>query len=60
MNQNLLNTILLSLAFVAMVIGAHRSIESGEVASNYWIIMIGLVLFMLYFYRKKRQNESKK
>jgi hypothetical protein len=58
MNQNLLNTILLSLAFVAMVIGAHRSLEE-DIASNYWIIMIGLMLFILYLYRKKRQGESK-
>lgn len=59
MNQNLLNTILLSLSFVAMVIGAHRSIEDDDLASNYWIIMIGLTLFIVYLYRKKRQGESK-
>lgn len=59
MSQSLLNTILLSLAFVTMVIGAHRSIESGDVASNYWIIMIALTLFVIYLYRKKRQEESK-
>lgn len=59
MNQKLLNTILLSLAFVAMVIGVHRIIEDGDIASNYWIIMIALTLFILYLYRKKRQEESK-
>jgi uncharacterized membrane protein YozB (DUF420 family) len=59
MNQNLLNTILLSLAFVAMVIGVHRIIEDDDIASNYWIIMIALTLFILYLYRKKRQGESK-
>ena len=59
MNQKLLNTILLSLAFVAMVIGTHRILEENDVAGNYWIIMIGLTLFILYLYRKKRQGESK-
>ncbi|WP_168194059.1 hypothetical protein [Pontibacter sp. SGAir0037] len=56
MNQNLLNTILLSLAFVAMVIGVHRSIYESDIASNYWIFMIGLVFFMVYRYRKKKQK----
>ncbi|WP_229960733.1 hypothetical protein [Pontibacter silvestris] len=54
MNQKLLNTVLLSLAFVAMVIGIHRSIEEQDVAGNYWIFMIMLILCIIYWYRKKR------
>ncbi|WP_242926314.1 hypothetical protein [Pontibacter vulgaris] len=56
MNQNLLNTILLSLAFVAIVIGIHRSIEESDVAGNYWIFMIATVLFMVYRHRKKKNS----
>lgn len=54
MNQKLVNTILLSLAFVALVIGIHRSIEEQDVAGNYWIFMIMFVLYTIYWYRKRR------
>ncbi|SIT89485.1 hypothetical protein [Pontibacter indicus] len=57
MNQKLVNTILLSLAFVAMVIGVHRSIAESDIASNYWIYMIGFMLYIVYHYRKKKQTE---
>ncbi|MFT2009639.1 hypothetical protein ACMA1I_13250 [Pontibacter sp. 13R65] len=56
MNQGLLNTILLSLAFVAMVIGIHKSIYESDIATNYWIFMISLILFMVYRHRKKRNS----
>ncbi|WP_347159934.1 hypothetical protein [Pontibacter chitinilyticus] len=56
MNQKLLNTILLSLAFVAAVIGAHRSIQDGDIVGNYWIYMISLALFILWWYRRKRYD----
>ncbi|NEM96329.1 hypothetical protein [Pontibacter burrus] len=56
MNQKLLNTILLSLAFVAMVIGAHRSIEEKDIAANYWIFMISLGLYILYSYLKRKSG----
>ncbi len=52
MNPKLINTILLSLAFVTLIIGVHRSIEES-IAANYWIFMITLVLFMVYRHRKK-------
>jgi uncharacterized protein with PQ loop repeat len=55
MNQKLINTILLSLAFVAMVIGIHRSIAESDIAGNYWIFMIGLMLYVVYGYRKKNR-----
>ena len=55
MNQKLINTILLSLAFVTMVIGVHRSIEEKDIAGNYWIFMITLVLFMVYLRMKKNK-----
>jgi uncharacterized protein with PQ loop repeat len=57
MNPKLVNTILLSLAFVAMVIGIHRSIEESDIAGNYWIFMVGLMLYVVYHYRKKKQTE---
>lgn len=56
MNQKLLNTILLSLAFVAMVIGIHRSIEEKDIAANYWLFMISLALYILYSYLKKKSR----
>lgn len=58
MNQNLINTILISLSFVTIVIGVHRSIEEKDFAGNYWIFMIGLGLYILYGYRKKK-NQSR-
>lgn len=58
MNQNLLNTILLSLAFVASVIGIHRSIEEADIAGNYWLFMIATVLFMVYRHRKNKKKNS--
>lgn len=54
MNQRLLNIILLSLSFVVMVIGVHRSLVEDDIIGNYWLYMVSLVLFMLYYYRKKK------
>ncbi len=54
MNHKLLNSILLSLAFVAAVIGAHQSITHDDVAANYWIFMISMMLFIIWWYRRKR------
>ncbi len=59
MSSKLLNTILLSLAFVTMVIGIHRSIEDKDIAGNYWIFMIVLVLYMLYRYRRNKESAEK-
>lgn len=56
MNQRLVNIILLSLSFVVMVIGAHRSMQEDDFIGNYWLFMIGLVLYMLYYYRKKKNG----
>lgn len=56
MNPKLTNTILLSLSFVVMVIGVHRSLVEEDVIGNYWIYMVGLVLFMLYYYRKRKNS----
>lgn len=56
MNRRLLYIILLSLAFVAMVIGVHRSIVEDDIAGNYWIFMIGFVLYILYNYAKKKDS----
>ncbi|MFD2513949.1 hypothetical protein ACFSRY_08740 [Pontibacter locisalis] len=59
MSPKLTNTILLSLAFVTIVIGIHRSIEEADIAGNYWIFMIALTLYILYRYRKKRDSAEK-
>ncbi len=48
--------ILLSLAFVAMVIGVHRSIVEDDVLGNYWLFMVGFVFYMLYRYTKKKDS----
>ncbi|WP_162054029.1 hypothetical protein [Pontibacter pamirensis] len=56
MNQRLVNVILLSLSFVIMVIGVHRSMVEDDVLGNYWLFMIGLVLYMLYYYRKRKNG----
>lgn len=56
MNQRLVNIILLSLSFVVMVIGVHRSMVEDDILGNYWLFMIGLVLYMLYYYRKKKNS----
>jgi len=56
MNQRLLNIILLSLSFVVMVIGVHRSIVEEDILGNYWLYMVGLVLFMVYYYRKRKNS----
>jgi hypothetical protein len=56
-------TIYLSLAAVAVVIGIHRIMVDGQSASiseaigyNYWIFMLALVFLMLYRYDKKKQK----
>jgi hypothetical protein len=56
MNQNLVNTILLSLAFVVVVIGIHRSVEESDIAGNYWIFMISFILLIIYRHRKKKNS----
>jgi hypothetical protein len=57
MNPKLVNSILLALAFVAMVIGVHRSIVESDIAGNYWIYMVGFMFYIVYHYRKKKQTE---
>jgi uncharacterized protein with PQ loop repeat len=59
MSSKLINTLLLSIAFVTIVIGIHRSIEESDIAGNYWIFMIALMLYVLYRYRKKNNSENK-
>ncbi|WP_170866147.1 hypothetical protein [Pontibacter flavimaris] len=56
MNRRLLYVILLSLAFVAMVIGVHRSLVQDDFAGNYWIFMIGFLFYILYGYTKKKDS----
>lgn len=51
--MNLVNVILLSLAAGFIIIGIHLTMVSGF-ANAYWAIMVSVVCFFAYTYRKKR------
>ena len=63
--MKLKETVYLSLAAVAVVIGIHRTMQEESVAEgvalNYWIFMAGIVFLFLYRYetQKKRAAEQK-
>lgn len=50
--MTLKQTIYLALAVVALVIGIHRSMVDGMVAS-YWILMLAVIFLMLFRMAKK-------
>jgi hypothetical protein len=63
--MNLKQTIYLSLAAVAVVIGIHQSMIRATVAEgvafNYWLFMGAIVFLMLYRHeaqKKKRQEQE--
>ncbi|GHA64297.1 hypothetical protein [Pontibacter akesuensis] len=56
MNRRLVYILLLSLSFVAMVIGTHRSFVENDVVGNYWLFMIGFILYILYRYLRKKDG----
>lgn len=49
----MLDTILLSLAAVFLIIGIYEIIRWG-VGHAYWSVMLSIILFFIYTYRKKR------
>lgn len=60
--MTLKQTIYLSLAVVAVVIGTHQVIVantasvSEAIAANYWIFMVAFVFLMLFRRDKKKQK----
>ena len=51
--MKLLDVLILSLAAALVIIAVHQTITVG-IGSSYWIVMLGLALFFLYNYRKRR------
>jgi hypothetical protein len=51
--MNLVNAILLSLAAGFIIIGIYETMVAGF-GKAYWAIMVSVVLFFVYTYRKKR------
>ena len=57
--MNLVDTILISLATVAFVIGVHQSFYYG-LAASYWVFMISLFIVMFIRYRRSKAKEKDK
>jgi predicted membrane protein len=51
--MKLFDVILLSLAVVFVVIAIHQTMVSGF-GQSYWSVMVALLLFFVYTYRKRR------
>jgi hypothetical protein len=49
----LVDVLLLSLAVVFIIVGIYEVMTLG-IAHAYWAIMLSVILFFLYTYRKKR------
>lgn len=52
--NNLINTILISLAVGFCLIGFHQTFTNGFF-ENYWIFMLTIILLSIFQYRKKNQ-----
>jgi len=52
--MNLVNSILLSLAAGFIIIGIYEMMAVG-VGQGYWAVMLSIVFFFLYAYRKKNK-----
>jgi uncharacterized membrane protein len=57
--MNLVDTILISLATVAFVIGVHQSFYFG-IAASYWIFMISLLIVMFIRYKRAKSKSKEK
>lgn len=61
--MKLKETIFLSLAAVAVVIGIHRTMMAESVAEgvalNYWIFMGGIIFLMLYRHEAQQKEAEK-
>jgi len=51
--MNLINSILLSLAAAFVIIGIYEMMAVG-VSAGYWAVMLSIVCFFMYMYRKKK------
>jgi len=51
--MNLINSLLIPLAAAFLIIGIYEMMAMG-VGQGYWAIMLSVVLFFLYVYRKKK------
>ncbi|HTH55981.1 MAG TPA: hypothetical protein VL728_08030 [Cyclobacteriaceae bacterium] len=51
--MNLINSILLSLAAALVIIGIYEMMAVG-VGQGYWAVMLSIVFFFIYMYRKKK------
>jgi hypothetical protein len=51
--MSLTNVLLLSMAVVFIIIGINEMITLG-VGNGYWAVMLSIVFFFLYLYRKKK------
>jgi amino acid permease len=52
--MKLLDVVILALAVVFLIIGIDQSITLGF-ASAYWALMLALILFFLYTFRKRKK-----
>jgi len=51
--MNLSSVLFLSLAVVCIIIGIYEMMALG-VGNGYWAVMLSVVFFFLYLYRKKK------
>ncbi len=51
--MKLSNVLLISLATALIIIGISEMMTRG-VSSGYWAVMLSIVFFFLYLYRKKK------
>lgn len=55
--MKLKETIFLSLAVVAFIIGTHRAITEG-IALNYWLFMLAIIFLMLFRHENHKRKEA--
>lgn len=55
--MKLADTIILALAVVFIIISVYEIITKG-IAHAYWAVMLGIILFFVYNYRKNAAKKS--
>ena len=55
--MKLIDTIILSLAVVFIIIGIYEIITKG-IGHAYWAVMLAIILFFVYNYRKNAAKKS--
>jgi len=56
-SMKLIDTIILSLAVVFIIIGIYEIITKG-IGHAYWAVMLAIILFFVYNYRKNAAKKS--